>query len=68
MTSVYTDPDIAAIRPVIPRTPDGCEECLRLGTPWVHCGCVSHAGTSAAATPHRCDMPEHTPTAPAIRS
>jgi hypothetical protein len=24
------------LEPVPPRTPQGCEECLRLGTPWVH--------------------------------
>ncbi len=24
------------IRPVTPRTPQGCEECLKLGDPWVH--------------------------------
>jgi hypothetical protein len=30
------DPHVALIRPVRPRTPEGCEECLRLGTPWVH--------------------------------
>ena len=35
MTSIGFDPDIAAIRRVEPRS-TGCEECLRLGTPWVH--------------------------------
>lgn len=29
------DPHLALVRPVSPRT-SGCEECLRLGTPWVH--------------------------------
>ena len=29
------DPHLALVRPVSPRT-RGCEECLRLGTPWVH--------------------------------
>ena len=29
------DPHLALVRPVSPRT-HGCEECLRLGTPWVH--------------------------------
>ena len=29
------DPHLALVRPVSPRT-NGCEECLRLGTPWVH--------------------------------
>ncbi|SDH60294.1 ubiquitin-hydrolase Zn-finger-containing protein [Leifsonia sp. 98AMF] len=30
------DPHIAYIRPVAPRTPGACEDCLALGTPWVH--------------------------------
>jgi hypothetical protein len=24
------------VRPVVPRTPSGCEECLRTGSRWVH--------------------------------
>jgi hypothetical protein len=30
------DPHLAQVQPVTPRTPGACEECLRLGTPWVH--------------------------------
>jgi hypothetical protein len=30
------DPHLALVRPVRPRTPQGCEECLQLGTPWLH--------------------------------
>ncbi len=47
MTSVGMDPDLAAIRPVSPRTPNGCEECMRLGTRWVHlrlCLTCGHVG------------------------
>ena len=46
MTSVDIDPHVAAIRQVRPRT-NGCEECLRLGTPWVHlrlCLTCGHVG------------------------
>ena len=46
MTSVGIDPHVAAIRQVRPRT-NGCEECLRLGTPWVHlrlCLTCGHVG------------------------
>ena len=35
------------IRPVSPRTPQGCEECLKLGTGWVHlrlCMTCGHVG------------------------
>jgi len=46
MTSVYIDPHVTAIRQVRPHT-NGCEECLRLGTPWVHlrlCLTCGHVG------------------------
>jgi Zn-finger in ubiquitin-hydrolases and other protein len=63
---VAPDPHLTMVRPVRPRTPDGCEECLRLGTPWVHlrlcltCGKVGccdssplrHARGHAASTGH----------------
>jgi len=59
------DVHLALVRPVKPRT-GGCEECLRLGTPWVHlrlcltCGQVGccdsspmrHARAHAAETHH----------------
>lgn len=41
------DPHVAWIRDVAPRTPQGCEECLRMGTPWVHlrlCLTCGHVG------------------------
>jgi hypothetical protein len=47
MTSTFIDPDLAAIRRVTPRTPEGCEECLRLHTPWLHlrlCLSCGHIG------------------------
>ena len=54
------------LEPVPPGTPEGCAECLRLGTPWVHlrlclsCGHVGccdsspgrHATRHAHATAH----------------
>jgi uncharacterized UBP type Zn finger protein len=30
------DPHLSWVRPVRPRTPHGCEECLRIGSSWVH--------------------------------
>ena len=59
------DVHLALVRAVEPRT-KGCEECLRLGTPWVHlrlcltCGQVGccdsspmrHARAHAATTGH----------------
>lgn len=47
----YADPHIGYIRPVSPRTPGACEDCLATGTPWLHlrmcrtCGKVSAVGT-----------------------
>ena len=41
------DPHVASIRDVVPRTPHGCDECLRMGTPWVHlrlCLTCGHVG------------------------
>jgi len=35
------------VRDVDPRTPDGCEECLKMGTGWVHlrmCSTCGHIG------------------------
>jgi hypothetical protein len=60
------DPHLSLVRPVGPPTTPGCEECLRLGTPWVHrrqcltCGEVGccdsspmrHARAHAATTGH----------------
>jgi uncharacterized UBP type Zn finger protein len=55
------------LEPVPPRTPDGCEECLRLGMPWVHlrlclsCGhvgcCDSSPGRHARHHAHRTEHP-----------
>ena len=55
------------LEPVPPRTPDGCEECLRLGTPWVHlrlclsCGhvgcCDSSPGRHATRHAHTTEHP-----------
>jgi hypothetical protein len=38
---------LGVIRPVEPRTPEGCEECLKLGMEWVHlrlCLTCGHVG------------------------
>jgi uncharacterized UBP type Zn finger protein len=41
------DPHLAMVSQVVPRTPEGCEECLRLNSPWVHlrlCLTCGHVG------------------------
>ncbi|MFI6082933.1 UBP-type zinc finger domain-containing protein [Streptomyces sp. NPDC051217] len=64
--SIGVDPHLSMVRPVEPLTPEGCEECLRLGTPWVqlrlcltcgHVGCcdsspLKHARLHAHADGH----------------
>lgn len=57
----------AGLEPVPPRTPDGCEECLRAGTSWVHlricltCGhvgcCDSSPGRHATRHAHQTAHP-----------
>lgn len=45
--ATIVDPHLAMVRPVTPRTPEGCEECLRVHSPWVHlrlCLTCGHVG------------------------
>jgi hypothetical protein len=47
MTTVLPCPHVVQIRPVEPSTTAGCEDCLRIGTPWVHlrvCLSCGHVG------------------------
>ncbi|MBT2403262.1 MULTISPECIES: UBP-type zinc finger domain-containing protein [unclassified Streptomyces] len=47
MSTPPPDPHLSMIRSVVPRTPEGCEECMRLGTDWVHlrlCLTCGHVG------------------------
>jgi hypothetical protein len=46
MTMLREDPHLAMVRRVVP-TASGCEECLRIGSPWVHlrmCLTCGHVG------------------------
>ncbi len=66
MRPATTDPHLALVREVTPDSARGCEDCLRIGTRWVHlrlcltCGHVSccdsspmrHASTHAATEGH----------------
>lgn len=41
------DPHLSWVRPVEPRTPGACGDCLQMGTPWVHlrlCLTCGHVG------------------------
>jgi len=57
------------VRPVTPRTPDGCEDCLAAGRPWIHlrscptCGHVDCCDSSPKRRAHA-----HSVRHPIIRS
>ena len=34
--AVTDDPHLSMVRPVVPLTPQGCQECLQIGSPWAH--------------------------------
>ncbi|MGB8941262.1 MAG: UBP-type zinc finger domain-containing protein [Streptomyces sp.] len=45
--TISTDPHLSMVRPVEPSTPQGCEDCLRMGTEWMHlrlCLTCGHVG------------------------
>jgi hypothetical protein len=45
--TVVNDPHVSLIRPVVPHTRYGCEDCLRAGSSWVHrrlCLTCGHVG------------------------
>lgn len=54
MGPVIPDPDLKAIRDVTPSAP-GCEDCLRIGSRWVHlrlCLTCGHVGC-CDSSPHQ---------------
>jgi hypothetical protein len=47
MTQAPLDPHLQMVQLVAPGTPQGCEECLQTGSPWVHlrlCLSCGHVG------------------------
>jgi uncharacterized UBP type Zn finger protein len=53
--STVLDPHLRLVHPVVPRTPEGCEECLQTGSVWVHlrlCLTCGHVGC-CDSSPHR---------------
>ena len=59
---------LTMIRPVVPRTPQGCRSACGSALDGWSCACASPAGMSAAATPRWESMRGGTPTSSAIRS
>jgi uncharacterized UBP type Zn finger protein len=65
------DPHLNMIRPVVPRTPQGCAECLALGTPWVHlrlCLTCGHVGCCDASPGRHARQHAQTEGHPIVRS
>ena len=59
------------IHDVEPRTPAGCEECLKAGTPWVHlrlCLTCGHVGCCDNSPGRHATRHYHTTKHPLIRS
>ena len=68
--ATLTDPHLSLVRPVTPRTPGGCEECLILGSEWVHlrlCLTCGHVGC-CDSSPLRHARPTPSPSVPPRRS
>ena len=71
MTTTWVDPHLAAVRPVVPRTPEGCEECLRIGSGWVHlrlCLTCGHVGCCDSSPMRHARAHAHTAHHPIVRS
>ena len=71
MTTNFTDSDLMAIRAVTPHTPNGCEECLELGTPWVHlrlCLTCGHVGCCDSSPMRHASSHAHTRGHPIMQS
>jgi uncharacterized UBP type Zn finger protein len=59
------------VRDVEPRTPDGCEECLKIGSRWVHlrlCLTCGHVGCCDSSPNKHATKHFHATQHPAIRS
>ncbi|MEO7368448.1 MAG: UBP-type zinc finger domain-containing protein [Gemmatimonadaceae bacterium] len=59
------------VRDVDPRTPDGCEECLKMGAAWVHlrmCSTCGHVGCCDQSQGKHATKHFHSSGHPIIRS
>jgi hypothetical protein len=60
-----------AIRPVVPRTPQGCEECLAIGSPWLHlrlCLTCGHVGCCDSSPQRHARLHAHAVGHPIVQS
>jgi uncharacterized UBP type Zn finger protein len=66
-----TCPHVVEIRPVVPRTPQGCEECLEIGSGWVHlrlCLTCGHVGCCDSSPNRHARRHAHTLGHPIVQS
>jgi uncharacterized UBP type Zn finger protein len=69
--TVVSDPHVLMIRSVVPQTPGGCAECLRLGTAWVHlrlCLTCGHVGCCDSSPMRHARAHAHTVGHPIVQS
>jgi uncharacterized UBP type Zn finger protein len=62
---------LKSIRKVSPKTPDGCEECLAMGTDWVHlrlCEICGHVGCCDSSPQRHATKHYHSTKHPIMRS
>jgi uncharacterized UBP type Zn finger protein len=62
---------LSGLTPVPPRTPEGCEECLQIGSPWVHlrlCLACGHVGCCDSSPNRHATRHFHQTTHPVIAS
>jgi len=64
-------PHVAAIRPVVPTPPNGCAECLAIGSVWVHlrlCLTCGHVGCCDSSPNRHARRHAHATAHPIVRS
>jgi hypothetical protein len=70
MTTLHADPHLAMVRPVASHA-EGCEDCLRLGTAWVHlrqCLTCGHVGCCDSSPQRHARAHAHAVGHPIVRS
>ncbi|MFC0542610.1 UBP-type zinc finger domain-containing protein [Kutzneria chonburiensis] len=70
MTAIV-DPHLMWVRNVLPRTPQGCEECLAGGTSWLHlrlCLTCGHVGCCDSSPMRHASRHAHTVGHPIVES
>jgi hypothetical protein len=70
-TAQRLDPHLAYVGPVTPLTPEGCAECLELGTRWLHlrlCLTCGHVGCCDSSPMRHARAHAHQVRHPIVRS